>query len=53
LHTRENFAGTGIGLPLCLRIAMIHKGALEVASTPGEGTCFTLVLPGRSGGDAK
>ncbi|KIN77010.1 sensor histidine kinase [Sulfitobacter mediterraneus] len=53
LHTRENFAGTGIGLPLCLRIAMIHKGALEVASTPGEGTCFSLVLPGRSGGEAK
>jgi PAS domain S-box-containing protein len=53
LHTRENFAGTGIGLPLCLRIAMIHKGALEVASTPGEGTCFSLILPGRSGGDAK
>ncbi|MBM1558291.1 PAS domain-containing protein [Sulfitobacter mediterraneus] len=53
LHTRENFAGTGIGLPLCLRIAMIHKGSLEVASTPGEGTCFSLILPGRSGGDAK
>jgi PAS domain S-box-containing protein len=53
LHTRENFAGTGIGLPLCLRIAMIHKGALEVASTPGEGTCFSLILQGRSGGDAK
>ncbi|MBM1312290.1 PAS domain-containing protein [Sulfitobacter mediterraneus] len=53
LHTRENFAGTGIGLPLCLRIAMIHKGTLEVASTPGEGTCFSLILPGRSGGDAK
>lgn len=50
LHTRENFAGTGIGLPLCLRIAMIHKGALEVASTPGEGTCFSLILPGQSGG---
>lgn len=53
LHTRDNFAGTGIGLPLCLRIAMIHKGTLEVASTPGEGSCFSLILPARTDEDAK
>lgn len=51
LHTRENFAGTGIGLPLCLRIAMIHQGTLEVASNPGEGSCFSLILPAKSGGE--
>lgn len=52
LHSRENFAGTGIGLPLCLRIALIHKGTLDVASSPGEGTCFSLVLPGKAVGQS-
>ncbi|MGN0399730.1 MAG: ATP-binding protein [Blautia sp.] len=37
--------GTGLGLPICKRIAEAHKGTLSFTSTPGKGTTFRLVLP--------
>jgi hypothetical protein len=37
--------GTGLGLSLARRIAEIHGGRIEVASTPHKGTCFTITLP--------
>jgi signal transduction histidine kinase len=37
--------GTGLGLPLSRSIAQAMKGRLEVASTPGRGSTFTLYLP--------
>lgn len=37
--------GTGLGLSLARRIAEIHGGRIEVASTPQKGTCFTITLP--------
>ena len=37
--------GSGIGLALCRRIAELHGTALEFASTPGQGTCVSLLLP--------
>ena len=37
--------GTGLGLPYARRLAGILGGALRVASTPGEGSTFTLRLP--------
>ena len=37
--------GTGLGLALARAIAEGHGGSLTVASTPGEGTTFTLALP--------
>jgi signal transduction histidine kinase len=37
--------GTGLGLAIAQRIAEEHGGTLEVASRPGEGAAFTLVLP--------
>ncbi|MFF5080773.1 ATP-binding protein [Actinoplanes sp. NPDC000266] len=37
--------GTGLGLPYARRLAGILGGALRVASTPGEGSTFTLWLP--------
>ena len=37
--------GTGLGLAIAQRIAEEHGGALELSSTPGEGTTFTLTLP--------
>ena len=45
LNTRRRFAGTGLGLAICKRIADMHGGTMEATSTPGAGTCFTLVLP--------
>ena len=37
--------GTGIGLPLARAFAEAMAGHLTVASTPGEGTTFTVTLP--------
>ena len=44
LH-RTEFAGTGIGLALCKKIAEHHKGLIYADSEEGEGATFTLVLP--------
>jgi signal transduction histidine kinase len=38
-------AGTGIGLSIVEQIVSQHGGTIEVKSSPGEGSCFTLVLP--------
>lgn len=38
-------AGCGLGLPAVLAIVRGHGGAIAVESTPGEGTCFTVVFP--------
>ncbi len=37
--------GSGIGLPLSRQIILMHKGSIEVASEPGTGSCFTVLLP--------
>lgn len=37
--------GTGLGLPLCLKIAREHGGDLTAQSSIGEGSVFTLILP--------
>jgi len=37
--------GTGLGLPYARRTAETLGGRLEIASTPGEGSVFTLDLP--------
>jgi signal transduction histidine kinase len=41
----SNPSGTGLGLPLAGRIIDAHGGRLFVASTEGEGTVFSIVLP--------
>ena len=37
--------GTGLGLPICKSLALLHGGTLEIVSTPGAGTIASLVLP--------
>jgi two-component system NtrC family sensor kinase len=43
--TKPVGSGTGLGLSLCYGIVTRHGGRLEVASTPGVGSTFTIRLP--------
>src|SRR5712692_1397290 len=43
--TKEDGKGTGLGLPISKRIVERHGGSIAVASTPGQGTRFTICLP--------
>ncbi|NUB91306.1 MEDS domain-containing protein [Haloterrigena sp. SYSU A121-1] len=45
LHSREDHAGTGIGLALCQRIVERHGGDISVESTLGDGATFSVTLP--------
>jgi len=38
-------AGTGLGLAMTLEIIDLHGGEIDVQSTPGEGTHFTVRIP--------
>lgn len=37
--------GSGLGLTIVRAIAQAHGGAVAVASTPGEGSIFTIIIP--------
>ena len=37
--------GTGLGLAIVQAIVEVHHGTVQVASTEGEGTTFTIRLP--------
>jgi two-component system NtrC family sensor kinase len=43
--TKEIGKGTGLGLAVCYGILTEHGGKLDVQSTPGVGTTFTISLP--------
>lgn len=45
LHGRGRYAGSGMGLAICRRIAERHGGAICAHGDPGNGARFTITLP--------
>ncbi|MCI5492713.1 MAG: cell wall metabolism sensor histidine kinase WalK [Lachnospiraceae bacterium] len=43
-HSRE-IGGTGLGLAITRNAVLMHRGAIKVFSTEGEGTMFTVRIP--------
>jgi two-component system sensor histidine kinase SenX3 len=42
---RRDTGGTGLGLAIVRHVALNHSGSVEVDSTEGEGSTFTLSIP--------
>jgi light-regulated signal transduction histidine kinase (bacteriophytochrome) len=45
LHSRTEYAGTGVGLAICRKIAERHGGSITAHSAPGQGAEFIILLP--------
>jgi light-regulated signal transduction histidine kinase (bacteriophytochrome) len=45
LHGKQSYAGTGIGLALCKKIAENHNGFISAESGSGKGAIFNVYLP--------
>ncbi|PZX17561.1 two-component system phosphate regulon sensor histidine kinase PhoR [Palleronia aestuarii] len=44
-HRSRAVGGTGLGLAIVKHIINRHRGRLRMASAPGRGSCFSILLP--------
>ncbi|MBV8062908.1 MAG: response regulator [Nevskia sp.] len=51
LHDRDSFAGSGVGLAICRKIAERHGGTITATSAADQGATFTVTLPRRQPAD--
>jgi PAS domain S-box-containing protein len=45
LHSRHEYAGTGIGLAICKKIMRNHKGFISATGKTGSGAIFSMYFP--------
>jgi hypothetical protein len=45
LHSRQEYAGTGIGLAICKKIMRNHKGFITAKGQAGTGAIFSVYFP--------
>ncbi|HLC15841.1 MAG TPA: ATP-binding protein [Thermodesulfovibrionia bacterium] len=45
LHSRRVYEGTGMGLAICHKIVMRHRGTIKAESALGHGSAFILIPP--------
>ncbi len=45
VSTTRKFGGTGLGLAITTRLVNQMGGSLELASEPGQGSCFEVMIP--------
>ena len=48
-YTTKTQTGTGLGLAIVSRLVKAHHGLVHLKTKAGEGTRFTIYLPGRTG----
>jgi PAS domain S-box-containing protein len=51
--SRSHSSGTGLGLYLSKKIMDLHHGRIEVVSTLGRGSTFTVIIPRQQGATKK
>jgi signal transduction histidine kinase len=45
LHGNKEYPGTGIGLSIAKKVVENHHGYIYASSNPGNGACFSVLLP--------
>ncbi|WP_428662856.1 PAS domain-containing sensor histidine kinase [Runella sp.] len=47
LHNKNEYSGIGIGLAICQKIVLNHRGFIKAQGKPGEGAKFEIYIPAK------